>query len=223
MPYTLYHGDCLDLLEHLPDSSVDLLLTDPPYGISYQSAWRTDKSQWFPKIKNDSAPFTHFIPHLSRVIKPNGSGCVFTRWDVQQIFIDEMEKHGLSVRNVLIWDKAVHGMGDLKRAFGSRYESIIFFSGKDFRFQGKRPTDILRHQRVNPNKLVHPTQKPTALLTELINNLCPVDGVVLDPFAGSGSTGVAALASGRRFVGSELDDTYYNLAMDNLATCSISE
>ena len=74
-----------------------------------------------PKIKNDKKPFTDFIPHLSRIIKPTGAILIFTRWDVQQQFIDKMKDEKLPVRNVLIWDKKIHGMGDLKRAYGSRY------------------------------------------------------------------------------------------------------
>lgn len=59
---TLKQGDCLQLIQPIPDNSIDLILTDPPYGINFQSQWKKDKTQWMPKIKNDKKPFTDFIP-----------------------------------------------------------------------------------------------------------------------------------------------------------------
>lgn len=167
----LLQGDCVELLHNLPDNSVDLVLTDPPYGIDYQSAWRIDRSAWKPKILNDKKPFLAFIPELRRVLKPTGCAMIFTRWDVQQAFIDEMEHSGLRVRSVLIWDKLAHSMGDLKRAYGSRYESVLFHSGDAFAFPGKRPQDIVACPRVAPNKLVHPNEKPVELLETLISQV----------------------------------------------------
>lgn len=167
----LLQGDCVELLRSLPDNSVDLVLTDPPYGIDYQSAWRTDKSAWKPKILNDKKPFLAFIPELRRVLKPTGCAMIFTRWDVQQAFIDELDRNGLRVRSVLIWDKLAHSMGDLKRAYGSRYESVLFHSGDAFSFPGKRPQDIIACPRVSPNKLVHPNEKPVELLETLISQV----------------------------------------------------
>ena len=101
---------------------------------------------------------------------------VFTRWDVQQIFIDAMRDADVAPNSCIIWDKKIHGMGDLKRAFGSRYESILFHAEHDFRFQGKRPTDIIACPRVAASKLVHPNEKPVDLLQGLIQACCPVGG-----------------------------------------------
>lgn len=205
-------GDCLTLLDKLPDKSVSAVLCDPPYGIDYQSSWIVDKAKRKPKIKNDKAPFVSFIPHLNRIVKDDGCVFVFTRWDVQQQFVDMMNDSGLKVRNILIWDKVVHGMGDLKRAYGSRYESIIFASGKDFRFVEKRPQDIIRVQRVKPAELIHPNEKPISLLETLIQQAVPKGGTVLDCFMGSGSTGVACMNTNRRFIGMELDQNYFDIA-----------
>lgn len=208
----LLQGDCVELLRSLPDNSVDLVLTDPPYGIDYQSAWRTDRSAWKPKILNDKKPFLAFIPELRRVLKPTGCAMIFTRWDVQQAFIDELDRNGLRVRSVLIWDKLAHSMGDLKRAYGSRYESVLFHSGDAFSFPGKRPQDIIACPRVSPNKLVHPNEKPVELLETLISQVTTGGDTVLDCCMGSGSTGVAAVSIGRRFIGMELSDQYFQLA-----------
>lgn len=211
----LGEGDCLELLKELPDSSIDLVLCDPPYGIDYQSC-RVEKDRRKAKIKNDREPFVAFIPEVKRLLKDTGAALIFTRWDVQQKFIDEMKNCGLNVRNVLIWDKVVHGMGDLKRAYGSRYESIIFASGKSFSFPGKRPTDILRFKRVDAARLVHPNEKPVELLEELIKQTTEEGATVLDCTMGSGSCGVACVNTGRNFVGIELDDEYFQIAKQRI-------
>ena len=208
----LHNGDCLEILKQIPDGSVDMVLTDPPYGIDYQSSRVKDKNKRFSKILNDKKPFIAFIGELSRVLHRSGCCMIFTRWDVQQVFIDELTKHGLKPKNVIIWDKVVHGMGDLQRSFGSRYESIIFVANPDFRFTGKRPTDIIRQTRVPANKLLHPNEKPVDLLAELINKCTKNGSTVLDCFMGSGSTGVACVNTGRKFIGIELDEHYFNVA-----------
>ena len=210
-------GDCLELLKDIPDGSVDMVLTDPPYGIDFQSQRKKNKADWFPKIKNDKQPFVHFIPALKRIIKPTGCVMVFTRWDVQQEFIDAMGTSGLPVRNVLIWDKVVHGMGDLKRAFASRYESILFHSGSDFSFPDKRPQDIIRFSRVPACKQIHPNEKPISLLEDLICKCTYPGWTVLDPFMGSGSAGVACINTGRKFIGMELDPGYFEVAKRRIA------
>lgn len=212
----LLKGDCLELLRQLPDSSVDLVLTDPPYGIDYQSSRRVDKEQRKPKILNDKKPFLAFIPELKRILKPTGCVMIFTRWDVQQAFIDEMERSGLHVRSVLIWDKLAHSMGDLKRAYGSRYESILFHSGDGFRFPGKRPQDVIACPRVAPNKLVHPNEKPVELLETLISQVTAGGDLVLDTCMGSGSAGVASVNIGRSFIGMELSDDYFDIASNRI-------
>jgi site-specific DNA-methyltransferase (adenine-specific) len=208
----LWCGDCLELMKNIPDGSVDMVLCDPPYGIDYQSMRKKDKTKRLPKILNDKKPFTSFIPEIKRIIKTTGCVAIFTRWDVQHAFIEAMEKNGLRPNNSIVWDKKIHGMGDLKRSFGSRYENILFHAEHDFRFQGKRPTDIIACQRVTSSKLLHPNEKPVQLLEKLMIECCPDNGVVLDTFMGSGSTGVACMNTNRCFIGIELDENYFEIA-----------
>ena len=195
---------------------VDLIITDPPYGIDYQSQRKRDKAQWFPKIKGDKAPFIDFIPKIKRLLKPNGACFIFTRWDVQQLFIEEMNNNDLKVRNVLIWDKVIHGMGDLKKSYGSRYESILFHSENEFRFPNKRPQDIIRCQRVNANRLVHPNEKPVELIETLIKQCSKPGAIVFDPFMGSGTTCVAAINTGRKYIGCDIDKAYFDIAQERI-------
>lgn len=214
----LYMGDCLEIMDKLiaEGIKVDAVITDPPYGINYQSSWKIDKTKRLPKILNDKKPFTQFITKLKQILNPCYSLHVFTRWDVQQEFINELKKNNFKCKNILIWDKKIHGMGDLKTAYGSRYESILFSSSKDFRFIDKRPTDIIECCRVPATQLVHPNEKPIKLIETLINQTVPLNGTVLDLFMGSGSTGVACKNLNRNFIGIELDEHYFKIAQKRI-------
>lgn len=214
MAYNMMHGDCMELLETLPNASVDLVLTDPPYGINYQSCRSKGKKR--PKIINDRAPYTEFIDKLRRVLRPNGAALVFTRWDVQQVFIDALDAAGMRCKSVIIWDKGSGSMGDLKRSYSRSYESILFAPMPQFSFPDGRPMDIVRIPKINGMRLVHPCQKPVELLEKLIHQTCVMGGTVLDPFAGSGSTGVACCNLGYDFIGMELDAGYFGVAQQRI-------
>lgn len=168
----IYNIDCLIGMQDIPDHSVDTCITDIPYGIDFQSCRNKDRKH-FDKILNDKSPFIDFIKYLPRVLKPTSAVYLFTRWDVQQPVIDELNDNGICVKNVLIWDKGNHSMGDLKSSYGSRYESIVFATMKDFSFQNGRPDDIIKVNRVGAQNLVHPNEKPVQLLRKLILDSTP--------------------------------------------------
>lgn len=189
--------------------SVDAIITDPPYGINYVS-------QTGAKIKNDKSPFIWFLYDAFRVLKSGESGrgslVCFTRWDVQQTFIDAMKLAGFQVKSEVIWDKVFHGMGDTKAAFAPSHENIIFAVKGKFSFPGHRPKDLVTFPEINSSKMVHPTEKLVGLLASLITSVTKPGDLILDPFAGSGSTLVAAKKTGRWFIGMELDGGHYETA-----------
>lgn len=213
----IINADCTSQLPEIPDKSIDMLLTDPPYGINYQSNHKSKETR-LPKIKNDEEPYINFIQHIPRILKDNGCAFVFTRWDVQQVFIDELERCGLKVKNIVIWNKGSHGMGDLQKSFGSQYESIIFCANEKFEFQEGRPIDIIKANRVTPEKLIHPNEKPVELLEYLIRQCTKRGGVVLDCFMGSGATAIACMNTERNFIGYELDEHYHAVAHKRVST-----
>lgn len=184
---------------------VDAVITDPPYGINYVS-------QTGARIKNDKAPFIWFLYDAFRVLKSEGCLVCFTRWDVEQVFIDAMKLAGFQVKSEVIWDKVYHGMGDTKAAFAPSHENVIFAVKGKFDFPGRRPKDLVTCLKINSAHMIHPTEKPVPLLASLITSVTKPGDFILDPFAGSGSTLVAAKKSGRRFVGIELDDEYFEKA-----------
>ena len=214
----LYNEDCLVALKKIPDESVDMIITDPPYGVDYQSNWnvKNKATKVFDKIKNDKKPFIWFLYDAFRVVKDGGAILCFTREDVLETFKVALEVAGFKVKNVVIWDKEIHGMGDLKGSFAPRYEMIIFAVKGRYIFPNKRPQNIIKVQRVNPKDLTHPNEKPVELLTQLIEYTTRENETILDCFMGSGSCGEAVMRTGRNFVGMELDKEYYNLSVKRL-------
>lgn len=208
----LIQGDCLEVMKTLPDESVDFIITDPPYGITYQSTWLTDKSAWFPKIKNDEAPFVDFIPESFRILKSGGGMISFYRWDVQEAFLSSFADAGFHAKAQLIWDKVIHGMGDPKGSFAPQHECALFLEKGAWKVPGKRPKSIYRVCRVDAEKMVHPTEKPIMLIEKMITDISHKGDTILDCFMGSGSTGIACVNTERDFIGIELDQNYFDIA-----------
>jgi len=194
---TIYHGDCREILPSL--NNFDLVITDPPYGMNYQSNYRSQKHE---KITND-----HKFPvdEIKQIIKKAGfAAYVFCRWDN----LPEMPKP----KSVLAWIKNNWGMGDLKHEHGRQWEACCFYPKEKHKFT-KRTPDVLNFARTD-NEL-HPTQKPVGLIASLIE--CNECETILDPFAGSGTTGRAAKDLNKKSVLIELNEKYCEIAAKRMA------
>ena len=205
----LMRGDCLERMKEIESGSVDMILTDPPYGMDFQSNYRNEK---YSKIKNDKdlSWLDVWTDELFRVAADNTAHYVFCSFHNIDKFKQALEKK-FKIKNMLIWEKNNTSMGDLKADFAPKYEMIIFIhKGRRF-INGKRDPNILKFNRTG-NKL-HPTQKPVDLLQYLLGKFSDEGDTVLDPFMGSGSTGVACKNLNRDFIGIELDDGYFDIAM----------
>ena len=213
----LYCGDCLDVLRTLPDASVDAVVTDPPYGISYQSTCRTDRSTWFPKIANDESPCVEWLPDAFRLMRDGSPLICFCAWKTQEAFRVAIAEAGFSVRSHVIWDREWHGLGDLRAEFAPQHDVIWFATKGAFAFPGKRPKSVLRCPRISGNSLVHPNQKPLPLMCEILAVVTKPNDIVLDPYAGSGSTLLAAIRMRRRAIGVELCPKNHAIAERRIA------
>jgi site-specific DNA-methyltransferase (adenine-specific) len=183
---------------------VDAVVTDPPYGISYRSPSGA-------RILNDSAAYIWWLHEAWRVTAKNGALVCFCRWDVQEDFRWAIELAGWKVKSQVIWDRMLHGMGDIRATFAPRHDVIWFAVKGKYRFPSGRPTSVIQTQRVKSG-LVHPTEKPVELMERLVEAVVRPAGIVLDPCMGSGSTGVACVRKGYRFIGMELDADHFNTA-----------
>lgn len=213
----IFNADCVDYMQYLPDESVNLIVTDPPYLINYRSNRRVVKTK-FDKIQNDhnaEQVIKDSLKEYYRVLKNDSAIYMFCSWHHIEFFKTEFEKY-FNLKNILIWNKNNHGSGDLRGSYAPKYEMILFGHKGRALFQEKRIADVIDYPKISSAKLTHPTEKPTGLLELFIKNNSKPNDIVLDGFLGSGSTALAALHTERRFIGYELDEKYYNIACQRI-------
>lgn len=210
----IYNEDCLVGMKRIPDNSIDLVVTDPPYLIKYKTGRRKDKSHRFTsEILGDSDKdlISDYIKECYRVLKDDTAMYMFCSMDKVEFFKTEIEKY-FKVKNMIIWVKNSHTAGDLKAQFGKQYEIVFLVNkGRSF-FNGKRLTDVWNFDRVVGNKQLHQNQKPVELIEQCILKHSQEGQVVFDGFMGSGTTAIACMNTDRNFIGFELDKEYYSLA-----------
>ena len=181
-------GDCREVLPTLP--KVDAVITDPPYGVSYASGW-ANKFQGVSIACDES-------------IQARDEALGLIEYDAAVVFGSWKQAKPSGVKMVLVWDKGTVGMGDLSLPwFPSTEEIYIIGSG----FTGSRVSSVLSYHVRNE---FHPTEKPVGLMSHLIGRA--PGKLVLDPFMGSGTTGVAAVQMGRSFIGIEREPKYFDIA-----------
>jgi DNA modification methylase len=194
-------GDCLDELPDVPP--VALCLTDAPYGVTYQSNMAVGRGT--KPITNDGTRLSLWL--YRRVVPLIRATHVlwFTRWDAWPDVWGILGQ-AWPMRGLLVWDKGSPGMGDLSH-WGPSYELIA--SCGEGKCRGGRDASILRCNTVPSANRYHPTEKPVELLERLILKMTDEGDTVLDPFMGSGATGVACMNTGRKFIGIEIDGDYF--------------
>jgi DNA modification methylase len=209
---TIAQADCLSILPQLPAESVDLLLTDPPYGMRYRS--RTGSR---PIVGDaDLSWFRAFIREAYRVLRPNTHAYIFCNEHGLATFRAEMAAAGFKVKRLLVWVKDQHTAGDLGGDYANRTEYLLFGHKGRRLLKGHRDTNVLSFKRAG-RKREHPTEKPEDMLRYLIAKSSAPGELVLDPFAGSGTTCKAAKDLGRRYLGIEIDPKYGEIARRRVA------
>ena len=217
---TIYNADCRDILPHL--EPVDLVLTDPPYGIDFHSAWPSEERKK-DKIKGDGLQeyletLKWFLPSVNKILTDGGCCCCCCGGgggtpSLAYLWI-EAGKH-LNVENVCVWDKGFIGMGWRYRF---QWEAILVATKGERRIWngGENRANILRFQKIIPQNGDHPTPKPVSLMTQLIEDNSNQDSSILDPFMGSGTTLRAAKDLGRKAIGIETEEKYCEIAVKRL-------
>ena len=241
----VYCEDALAGLARIPDGSVDLILTDPPYNLGKDYGNASDQQSVADYLRWTEAWIDAALPKL----KANGSLYIFLTWRYSpEIFV--MLKQRMAMMNEIIWDRRVPSMGGSVRSFSSVHDTIGFFvKRKDYYFDldavriaydaatkkarsrsifigakwlevGYNPKDlwsVSRLHKEHPERADHPTQKPLEIIERMLKASCPPGGVVLDLFMGSGTTALAAKRCGRDFVGFELNPDYCAIIEQRLA------
>jgi site-specific DNA-methyltransferase (adenine-specific) len=230
MSFVVHHGDCLATLQSLPDHSVDAVITDPPY--SSGGLLRGDRMQStvakyvssdsgrrrlnnFTGDNRDQRSFAYWcalwLSECRRIAKPGAAIVQFTDWRQLPVTTDAIQAGGWVWRGVGVWAKK--STRPQMGRFNAAAEFFVWGSN------GPMPANadvgclpgVITAQTTAAEKQLHVTPKPVEMMRTVVR-VCPPGGTILDPFAGSGSTGVAAILEGRRFVGVEADESYAALA-----------
>jgi site-specific DNA-methyltransferase (adenine-specific) len=223
--HTLYKGDCLEVMKKIPNESIDLVVTDPPYKITARGNAGNSGGMMKKKLSMKGKIFEHndispkqYIPEFYRILK-DGSHCyIMTNHVNLQEILNTATENGFKFVKSLIWNKGNKIMGQY---YMSQFEYILFFrKGKGKKINKCGTADILnipnKKTKDENGKNLHDTEKPIDLMKILIENSSQENEIILDPFIGVGSTGIATLELNRKFIGIELDDTYFEIAKQRI-------
>lgn len=221
---TLHLGDCLEILPTLP--KVDAVITDPPYcsGAVSEAGRTAAKGQglrsesitrfgWFVGDNMGTAGLVFLLRSVAfralEVMDPSGHMLFFCDWRMVPNLAPAIESSGARFQNLVVWDKENMGLG---LGFRAQHEMILHFSAGSPKYHDLGTSNVIKAGRISAADREHQTQKPVSLLTRLAEVVTAPGGVILDPFMGSGSMGVACAEVGRAFVGIERDARHFETA-----------
>jgi len=241
-PVVVHNGDCLDLLRRLPDGCVDAVITDPPYSSGgftrsdkaapvaekYQQNGTERQYAGFSGDNRDSRSWSYWcclwLSECQRIAKPGGYCLLFTDWRQLPATTDAIQGGGWIWRGLVPWDKGLAARAPHKGYFRHQCEYVVWGTNGACDVP---PNDDPRggpwagcfQVPVVQSDKHHLTGKPTELMRQLVK-VVPLGGVVLDPFAGSGTTGAAAVIEGRRAILIEKEPVYVDVTRRRIAKAS---
>lgn len=217
----LRHGDCLEIMKQIPDKSIDLVVTDPPYKLVAGGCTKGGmaNSGIFSRNKRavkrgtvfdcNEVSFSEWLPEIFRVLKHSAHCYIMINGRNLFHLQQECNKAGFKYQNLLVWDKR-HLTPN--KWYMNQCEFILMLrKGKAKNIHNMGTSTLFSIPSIVGRKK-HPTEKPVELLQILIENSSETEDIVLDPFMGAGSTGVACVNIGRNFIGIELDKQYFDIA-----------
>lgn len=216
MTFEIINKDCIEAMREFKDDYFDAIVTDPPYGTTEEGKSKVTMSgdevvefgmDWDRVLPVD------WIPHAFRVLKPGGSIIAWTDCKATTILWREFEKSGIHPLQCVYWKK-MNGPSNPRKNFCSSVEAAVFGRkpGKVIAWNGGGSTKNIIDSPIVLTDRIHPTQKPLKVMRWCVTLVSPADGVILDPFCGSGTTGVACVERGMNFVGIEIDKRYADAA-----------
>ena len=214
-------GDCLEVLATLDARSVDAVITDPPYANTGTGSSRFSTSA---SIPNETQFFDLWMrqvwAELARVLKPTGAAFMTIDWRGAMACERAASGSPLAFGGVGVWDKAQLGMGYMLR---HSYECFVAARMPEWKRVDCAVPDVWRVKWAPVNrKTGHQAEKPIEIIDRALNLLAPSEGgVVLDPFMGSGTTGVVAAQNGYRFIGIEREPEFYELSQRRIAAAQV--
>lgn len=215
---TLYHGDCLEIMLTLERASFQVVVTDPPYVIgAVSSGAMASKSGGWHDMMNSALWFSHWYRQAWPLIKHDGSMWAFCNWRSLPVVMRACIDAEIPVTSTMVWDKEWIGPGG-SQGLRPSYELCTLMAKPDFAIKDRGVADIWRHKVGSYKPNGHPAEKPEGLIRRILQ-VCELDlgSVVLDPFAGSGTTAAAAKSLGLRCVTIEAEERYCEIIAKRLA------
>lgn len=231
--FSIHNKDCFDFMKTMPDNSVDLILTDPPYNIAQYStgninlpgreALNNDIAKW---DEVDLEP-KDLMEDFKRILKPKSNIFIFTSYNLIGKWHEVFDKE-FDTFQFFIWHKTNLAPKIYKNGFLNSCEMIICMWNKGHTWNFSKQNEMhnffespicMRPERLSDPK--HPAQKPVKLLKHIINIASNESDVVFDPFMGVGSTGVASISLGRKFGGCEIDEIYFEASKKRIDNISL--
>lgn len=215
----LIQGDCLTELEKIENGTIDVVITDPPYGMNYVSN-RSAYSNHVTKegVANDDGYAFELFDKVCQILlqktKDDAHLYFFINWNNFHLFREIAAKY-FTIKTPLVWNKMNMTMGDLDYDWGNATEIVIYCT-KGKRPVNKRRTNVIECPRLHSTDMIHPTQKPEGLIEQILEVSANPKDLFCDPFMGSGSHVKAAKKYGCNYIGIELDQTMFNKAKSNI-------
>jgi site-specific DNA-methyltransferase (adenine-specific) len=216
--HTLHLGDCLEYLSEIPPISVQAVITDPPYMIGATSVGDPkSKCGTWADMENSAFWFSHWFQLCKRILRPDGFLIVFGNWRSIPTLTRGFDLASLTVNSCMIWNKEWIGTGG-PAGLRPTYEIAMFAAMPDARIANRSASDVFscKWMAGNSGKSGHPAEKPVELMRHLVRLVAPDGGVIVDPFMGSGTTGVAAQAEGCDFIGIEREQRWLEIAKQRI-------
>ena len=217
----IHNIDCLEFMKTLPDKCIDLVLTDPPYGIKLSRGYTKENKGKDLVFGDDGFSVMVFLDDIlneyRRILKPNSAIYIFTRFDIMPYWWLKCKNY-FDMKNCIIWAKGGVGMGDLQSNYGNNTEMIMYMTNGKHKLRGKREGNLWSINKERNE--YHETQKPTKLLKMIIEKSSNEGDMIFDPFMGSGSTAIAALETKRNYIGCEISKEYCEIAEQRIKAIS---
>lgn len=215
--------DCVEGMKKLPNNSIDLILTDPPYGISRELNCKNQRLGTTAKLNFNFGEWDKFNKDWFDVAINKTKGWIISFCAKKDIgfYWDILEKNNFKAVDVIVWQKPDPIPLNGKSKMLNAWEAAIIGKKAGAHFSGKCQHNIFKYQAPKGKTRIHPTQKPVNLMKELISLTTKKGDVVLDPFIGSGTTAVACIESNRNYIGFEIDKNYFKGCLERIKNTPI--
>lgn len=222
----IYNQDCMEVMRSLPNESIDLIVTDPPYRVTSRGSSGTMSGYWSTDVAKSGMVFEHndidieeYLPEFYRILKQNAHCYIMCNNFNLPHFFEVIGKSDFHFVKLLVWDKQSKICG---RYYMGQVEHIFMLrKGKDKPINDCSQSDFLsfsnsKREKDKEGNNLHDSIKPIPLMQCLIENSSQQEEIIFDPFIGSGTTALACIRSKRHYIGCEIDPKYYRVALERI-------